>query len=423
LRFLHAADVHLDSPLRGLERYEGAPVDEIRGATRRAFENLVALAIEESVDFVLLAGDIYDGDWRDYNTGLFFSGQMGRLNDRGIPVFLVAGNHDAASQITKALRPPPNLSVFATRAPETRVIDHLGVAIHGQGFPSRAVTDDLSRAYPHGDPALFNIGLLHTSLDGRPGHERYAPCTPDSLRAKGYQYWALGHVHQRELIAQDPYILYPGNIQGRHIRETGPKGCTLVRVEEGEVVEIEPRSLDVVRWAICPVDVTDVRSLDQILPLVERALAEASDAAEGRLLATRLRLTGRSPIHSRLHAEHERLVNECRALVFSAGLADVWIEKLVVETHPSAPVSELSREDAFGGLLRTIHALELDGERLSALSEEVEALALKLPPALRGGDDPFDPSATEYLSGCLEDVKALLVERLRGQGDPQEGAG
>jgi hypothetical protein len=196
-----------------------------------------------------------------------------------------------------------------------------------------------------------------------------------------------------------------------------------VRVEEGRVAEIEPRSLDVVRWAICPVDVTDVRSLDQILPLVEHALAEASDGAEGRLLATRLRLTGHSPIHSRLHAEHERLVNECRALVFSAGIPDVWIEKLVVETHPSAPVSELSREDAFGGLLRTIHALELDGDRLSALSEEVELLALKLPPVLRGGDDPFDPSDPEYLAGCLEDVKALLVERLRGQGDPQEGAG
>lgn len=423
MRFLHAADVHLDSPLRGLERYEGAPVEEIRGATRRAFENLVALAIEESVDFVLLAGDIYDGDWRDYNTGLFFSAQMGRLNDHGIPVFLIAGNHDAASQITRALRPPPNLSVFATRAPETWVLEHLGVAIHGQGFPSRAVTDDLSRAYPQGDPALFNIGLLHTSLDGRPGHEPYAPCALDGLRAKGYQYWALGHVHQRELIAEDPHILYPGNIQGRHIRETGPKGCSLVRVEEGQVAEIEPRALDVVRWTICPVDVTDARSLDQIIPRVEHALAQASDAAEGRLLATRLRLVGHSPIHSRLHAEHERLVNECRALVSSSGLGDVWIEKLVVETHPSAPPSELSREDAFGGLLRTIHALELDGERLSGLSEEIHALALKLPPALRGGDDPFDPSDPAYLSGCLEDVKALLAERLRGQGaDPETDA-
>ena len=420
MRFLHAADMHLDSPLRGLERYEGAPVEEIRGATRRAFENLVALAIAESVDFVLLAGDIYDGDWRDYNTGLFFSGQMGRLNDHGIPVFLIAGNHDAASQITKALRPPPNLSVFATRAPETWVLEHLGVAIHGQGFPSRAVTDDLSRAYPQGDPALFNIGLLHTSLDGRPGHEPYAPCTLDGLRAKGYQYWALGHVHQRELLARDPYVLFPGNIQGRHIRETGPKGCSLVRVEDGQVVEVESRALDVVRWATCRVEVSEARTLDQILPLVEQSLAEATETAEGRPLAVRVQLVGRSPIHSRLHAEHERVTNECRALISSTGLADVWIEKLVVQTHPSAPVSDPApaqvREDAFGGLLRTLHDLELDGESLSALSGEVEALALKLPPALRAGDDAFDPTRPDYLLGCLDDVKALLVDRLRGQG-------
>jgi DNA repair exonuclease SbcCD nuclease subunit len=341
---------------------------------------------------------------------------MGRLNDAGIPVFLIAGNHDAASQITRALRPPPNLSVFSTRAPETRVIDHLGVAIHGQGFSARAVTDDLSRGYPRGDPALFNIGLLHTSLDGRPGHEPYAPCSLDGLRAKGYRYWALGHIHRRELIAEDPHILFPGNIQGRHIRETGSKGCSLVRVEDGQVVEIESRALDVVRWATCPVEVSAARTLDQVLPLVERALAEAAETAEGRLLAVRLILAGPSPIHSRLHAEQERLVNESRALVSVTGPADVWIEKLVVQTHPSGSASERAREDAFGGLLRTIHALDLDGELLAALSGEVEALALKLPPALRAGDDPFDPTRPEYLIGCLEDVKALLLDRLRGQG-------
>jgi DNA repair exonuclease SbcCD nuclease subunit len=418
LRFLHAADIHLDSPLRGLERYEGAPVEEIRGATRRAFENLVVLAIEEAVDFVLLAGDIYDGDWKDYNTGLFFTGQMGRLKEAGIHVFLIAGNHDAASQITKALRPPPNLHVFATRAPETRLIEPLGVAIHGQGFATRSVTEDLTRAYPQGDPALFNIGLLHSSLDGRPGHEPYAPCSLDGLRSKGYQYWALGHVHQRELVARDPVILFPGNIQGRHIRETGPKGCTLVRVEDGHVVELESRVLDVVRWASCPVDVSQARTLDQIDPLVEQALAEASDAAEGRLVAVRVRLVGDCPLHSRLHAEHERLLNDCRALVSSRGLGEVWIEKLVVETRPSVARAELLRDDALGGLLRAILDLQLDGDRLSALSEEVESLAFKLPPVLRSGDDAFDPSRVDHLQSCLEGVKALLLERLLEPSNP-----
>ena len=202
MKFLHAADVHLDSPLRGLERYDEAPAAEIRGATRRAFENLVELAITEAVGFVLLAGDLYDADWKDYNTGLFFARQMARLQEAGIQVLVIAGNHDAASQITRALRPPPNVHLFSTRAPETVVLDRLGVAVHGQGFATRAVTDDLTRAYPPARSDLFNIGLLHTSLDGRPGHEPYAPCTLEGLRSRGYQYWALGHVHQQEVVSR-----------------------------------------------------------------------------------------------------------------------------------------------------------------------------------------------------------------------------
>jgi len=225
--FLHAADVHLDSPLHGLERYEGAPIDEIRTTTRRAFDNLVDLAINEAVDFVLLAGDLYDGDWKDFNTGLYFVERMGRLRDAGIKVFIIAGNHDAASQITKRLKLPDNVKTFSTRHPERIILDELDVAIYGQGFANRAVTDDLSQAYENGDPQLFNIGLLHTCLDGKPGHEPYAPCKIDGLRSKGYEYWALGHVHKREIITQDPWIVFPGNTQGRHMRETGNKGCYL----------------------------------------------------------------------------------------------------------------------------------------------------------------------------------------------------
>ncbi|MCB1796433.1 MAG: DNA repair exonuclease, partial [Candidatus Competibacteraceae bacterium] len=108
MRFLHAADLHLDSPLRGLDRYEGAPVDEVRGATRRAFENLIAVARRERVDLVVIAGDLYDGDWPDYNTGLFFIKGVAQLAEEGIPVAIVRGNHDAASRLTKALRLPAN---------------------------------------------------------------------------------------------------------------------------------------------------------------------------------------------------------------------------------------------------------------------------------------------------------------------------
>ena len=420
MKFIHTADVHLDSPLRGLERYEGAPVEEIRSASRRAFQNLIQLAIDEEVAFVLLAGDLFDGDWRDYNTGLFFIGQIARLGEAGIKAFVVAGNHDAASQMTKTLRPPANLHIFSTRRPESVVLEEQGVAIHGQGFATRAVTEDLSARYPLADPAHFNIGLLHTALDGRPGHEVYAPCTLDGLRSRGYQYWALGHVHRREVVAEDPWVVFPGNLQGRHARETGPKGCSLVEVDAGGVASVEHRPLDVVRWTVCDLDLSDAQSLDEVYDRVAPALAEAVNAAEGRLVAARLRLHGTCPIHTRLRAQRESVTNECRSLAQTIGSGAVWIEKLLLDTqHATSDDSAMARDDAFSGLLRSVRDLELDSERLAEFAEGFSDLSAKLPVGLRSGADPLDPSDPEQLRDRLEDVKALLLERLLHEGRRQ----
>jgi len=418
VKFIHAADIHLDSPLRGLEGYEGAPVERIRGATRRAFEHLVQLAIDEAAAFVVLAGDLYDGDWKDYNTGLFFTGQMARLRDAGIAAYVAAGNHDAASQITRTLRPPDNVHLFSTRAPETVLLEPLGVAIHGQGFPTRAVADDLTRRYPLADPDLFNIGLLHTSLDGRPGHETYAPCTLDGLRSRGYQYWALGHVHQREIVSQEPWIVFPGNIQGRHARETGVKGCSLVNVESGQVESVEHRPLDVVRWSLCSVDIAAAQGLDEVFDRVGQGLTDLVEEAEGRLVATRVRLTGATPVHTQLRAARERVINECRSLAGMVGSGELWIEKLVYDTRPAqSEDAAIARDDAFGGLLRSIRDLDLDADRLEELAGEFAELSAKLPLDLRMGTDGFDPARPEQVRACLEDVKALLRERLLSAGD------
>ena len=412
-KFIHAADIHLDSPLRGLERYEGAPVNEIRGATRGAFENLVDLAIEEEVAFVLLAGDLYDGDWKDYNTGLFFTHQMDRLQEASIKAFVIAGNHDAASQITKHLRLPDNVTVFSTSKPQAIILDALGVAIYGQGFANRAVTDDLSLAYPQGDPQLFNIGLLHTCLDGKPGHEPYAPCTIDGLRSKGYQYWALGHVHRREEVSRDPWIVFPGNTQGRHIRETGPKGCTLVTVDNGEIFEVTHRDLDVLRWSLCEVDVTDSETVDDVYEQVRVALQQALDSTEGRPVAARLVLHGTCPAHTHIHAEIEHWTQEYRALASGLGGAGIWLEKMSLKTQPSISVdSILARDDALGGLLRGIQDMELDDNALAEIANEVSALRQKLPAEILSGEDRYDPTDPQQLKAVLEDIKELLVNRL-----------
>ena len=413
MRFLHAADIHLDSPLRGLERYEGAPVEEIRSATRRAFDNLVELATEEEVAFVLLVGDLYDGDWKDYNTGLYFVERMGRLREAGIRVFIVAGNHDAASQITRHLRLPDNVTLFSTRKPQRVVLEDLNVRICGQGFATRAVTDDLSEAYPQGDPQFFNIGLLHTCLDGKPGHEPYAPCSVDGLRSKGYQYWALGHVHKREEVSQDPWIVFPGNIQGRHIRESGPKGCTLVTVENQEIAEVEHRDLDVMRWSLCELDVSASETMDDIYEQVREGLQSALDSAEGRPVAARLILQGACSAHSTLHADRERWTQEYRALATGLSGAGIWLEKVSIKTRPSSSFEEaLERDDALSGLLRAIRDLELDASALEDLADDIPALRQKLPVELLGGDDPYDPTKPETLKESLEDIKELLVNRL-----------
>jgi DNA repair exonuclease SbcCD nuclease subunit len=416
-RFLHAADIHLDSALQGLERYEGAPVEEIRSATRRAFDNLIDLVIEEEIHFVLLAGDLYDGDWKDFNTGLYLVERMGRLHAAGIPVFIISGNHDAASQITRHLRLPDNVRTFSTRKPERAVLEDLGVSIYGQGFASRAVTEDLTQNYPQGDPQLFNVGLLHTCLDGKPGHEPYAPCSVYGLRSKGYQYWALGHVHAREEICQDPWILFPGNIQGRHIRETGSKGATLVTVEGNEVSKVEHRDLDVLRWFQCFIELTERDTVDNVYEHVGDALQQALVTAEGRPVAARVVLRGVSQSHPRLHAEFEYWTQEFRALAAALGGAGVWLEKLVLATRQPAALEDLdARDHALAGLLRAIRNLELEGDVPAEILAEMAVLRQKLPPALMIGDDRFDPTDAAQIGGLLEDVKEILTTRLLTRG-------
>ncbi len=416
--FLHAADIHLDSPLVGLEGKTDAPLDALRGATREALENLVQLALDEEVSFVLLAGDIYDGDWKDYNTGLFFVRQMARLERAGIPVFLVSGNHDAASTIARRLRLPGNVHAFSTRRPETRVLEDPRVAIHGQGFATRAVTEDLVAGYPPAEPGLVNIGLLHTSLTGRPGHEPYAPCTVEALANKGYHYWALGHVHTREVVCEDPWIVFPGNPQGRHARETGEKGCVLVTADEAGVTEVLFRPLDVLRWTRCEVDAAGVVDPDQVVDRVRAALERALSEAGGRLVAARVVVTGACPAHPNLQRHHHHWVQQVRAAAADVGADGLWIEKVSFDTRPAAdPAAALSRDDALGGLLQRLQATDADPARLAAYAQEFSALRNKLPAQYfaAGGLDPTDPEALARLLGPVRDL--LVARLLEGAGE------
>jgi DNA repair exonuclease SbcCD nuclease subunit len=412
-RFIHAADVHLDSPLQGLEAREGAPVQLLRGATRRALENLVQLAIDERVDCLVIAGDVYDGDWKDYSTGLFFRGQMVRLADENIPVYLIAGNHDAASVISKKLSLPGNVQVFSTRSPETKEVAGHSVAIHGRGFPNRAVPENLVTDYPPALPGKFNLGVLHTSLNGKPGHDTYAPCSEADLREKGYGYWALGHIHQPEVISQDPWIVFAGNCQGRHARETGPRGCRLVTVNDSFRVEsAEWRSLDVVRWQELRVDLTGVASEPDALRLIGEAMDAAVNAAEGRLVAARVVLNGTTSLHGSLHRDVQRWRAELLAQAQDQGTDAVWIERVKIATAPAYDIAQLAARDALTKIV--VDNLDDAHDHLTTLPTEIEEMLAVLPPEVRS-EVEAEWSVGQRMA-VLDDVRAIILDALGTKG-------
>ncbi len=419
MKFIHAADIHLDSPLLGLEPYDGAPVEEIRGAVRAAFEALVDLCLEEAADFLVLAGDLYDGDWRDFNTGLYFVRQMVRMREAEIPVFVTLGNHDAQSQITRQLRLPDNVHVFPSARPETRTIERLGIALHGQSFATTHVSDNLAAAYPAPVSGYFNIGVLHTAVEGYPEHASYAPCSLAQLTSAGYDYWALGHVHQHQVLAEEPYVVFPGNLQGRHSRETGPKGCCVVQVEDGRVHGFTHCPLDRVRWVRLEVGVSAAESIEDVVQAVWGSLAAERAAADSRMLAVRIRLTGRTPLHSALALRAEELTNYLRAMATDVGGGAIYVER--VEQNTMAPAPSISASDAIPDALALVSTeaqrLAADPPETEALRTAVRPLLERLPALLKERAASLSLTGPEALHDLLEGAQDLILARLEDEGE------
>jgi DNA repair protein SbcD/Mre11 len=412
-KFIHAADIHLDSPLRGLSRYEGLPVEEIRKATRTAFDNLIRFACDEKVDFLIIAGDLYDGNWKDMSTGLYFASAMGRLASHGIQVYLVRGNHDAASVLTRTLPPIPNVHIFSEVQAETFVLQDLDVALHGRSFTAQRVTEDMTPLYPAPVPGLFNIGLLHTSLVGYAEHETYAPCSPPVLTAKGYDYWALGHVHDHAIIATAPPIVFSGVLQGRHIRESGPKGAVLVEVVHGEVAEMRLVALDVFRWARVVIGCEDLHSIDQLHEALRQALRTTIEQhADDRAVIVRLSLVGRTTLHATLADSLSQLRDEARALAADVS-PELWVEKLTLDTQPDLSPQQIQ---ASTGALEDLLGLSSEHgehpELLLALETEL-APFLSAHPKPQAGDE--DTLTAQARAGQWDRIAAVASGALRSR--------
>lgn len=409
--FVHAADVHIDSPLTGLSAKSEEFSKIVRGATRRAFANLVDLAISEQVDFVVIAGDLYDGTWKDQSTGQYAVSQLARLSRAGIRNFIVFGNHDAESRISRHLSQPEGVHLLDNRKCQTIVLDDLGVAIHGRSYKDAATTENIAQTYCPPTPGLFNLAILHTALDGHPGHQPYAPCTLDELRSAGHTYWALGHVHDAAIRSREPYIVYPGNTQGRHVRETGAKGAMLVRVVDGMVAGIDQRPCDEARWARAEVDARRAKDIPELLAAVAEALRAATDGVADRPTAARLVIKAQGTLRRPLLVDPEWFSAEVQGQA-SIISDDLWIESVRLDLGEAE--EELPPE-----LSELLAGADNSEDCVRAIRSAVKPLLDKLPADMANGE--LAPLLTAARDGdvavLLAAARDALACRLTGAGD------
>ena len=424
IRFIHAADIHLDSPLKGLAKRHNLPADKILSATREALKNLVTLAIDQKVDFVLLAGDVYDGDPEDLTANFHFNQQMGRLYQKNIRVVMITGNHDAKSKISRPLTPPKNLTILSTDNPEsfeiTRDSEVIAI-IHGQGFRNQAETRNLAGNYPPPIAGKLNIGILHTSLDGRDGHDNYAPTTTNELINKGYSYWALGHVHTREEVHLKPYIIFPGNVQGRHIRETGAKGCYLVTFKDNHEAQLDFKPLDVFRWEAITINLEGIDEESEF----EGKLAET---VESRNLpfneiphGIRIILKGNTSLHSWLICSQNRVSENIQGIFDGISAGNLFLEQLKVETSNEGPAlkNEALGDDALSILNQAINHLKKNPKEMESLLKETPLAKLnkEIPGEWKGKDDAdgIQPMNTAWLGKIMDELVPLIQTIARNE--------
>ena len=420
-RFVHTADIHLDSPLRTLALREPALAELIGGATRKAFAAVIELCLAEQVDALLIAGDLYDGEQTSMKTARFLADQLRRLHESGIRTFIIRGNHDAESRITRELTLPESVKVFGGRAESVALArSGLDVVVHGVSFAQKHAPESLVPKFRSPHEGAVNIGMLHTSLGGSPAHDRYAPCALADLHDHGFDYWALGHIHQRFVDKGRATIVMPGNPQGRDINEAGPKSATLATIADDRAIAVEERLTSVAEFQRVPVDLSHADDWRAALKRVEAALEKARAAAASEHLVARLTLEGATPLAWRLRCDADRLAEE--AAVIGAGLGATSLDKIelaceeprAAEAGSSDPIAELRA------------LMENEVAQSKAFRDELQSIAEDLRGHLPAGsrEDLFGSDAQAFadvLSSVAREGAEDVLAHLRA-GDMDRGS-
>lgn len=415
-RFLHAADLHLDTPFEGVQALRPGLRETLQDASLKAFSRLVDLAIEKEVAFVLFAGDIYDGEDRGLRAQRAFLRGLRRLSEAGIRSFIVHGNHDPAGGNWSAIPTwPEGVHAFGSDGVEAVPVERDGkrvATIYGQSFRTRAERANLARKFRRGPEPGLHVGLLHANAGGQQGHDPYAPCSLDDLRDAGMDYWALGHVHTRQILfSGEQWAVYPGNLQGRSFKpsEQGEKGAKLITVENNRITEATFCPLAPVVFDTVEVDVEGVESELEVLDRLHEAAALHGErrGCEGLLL--RAALVGQTPLHRKLlRLEEEEVLDDLNDESSSASPWVVW-ERLEVRTRPEADREQLAEQnDLLGEVLRMLDRFRGDPNVYRETLSEVDTnLGGQLGRAVGTPSD-------EELQSLLENLEIEALARLRG---------
>ena len=422
-RFVHAADIHLDSPLRSLALRDPDLADLIGNATRRAFTAIVDLCLDEQVDALLLSGDLYDGEQTSMKTARFLSDQVRRLHEAGVKVFLIRGNHDALSKITKELTLPDSVTIFGGRATAVAVDRERGampVTVHGISFGQPHAPDSLLGRFKPPAEGAVNIGLLHTSLGGAEGHDPYAPCDLLDLQRAGFRYWALGHIHRRSVAEGSATVVMPGMPQGRDIGEAGAKSVTLTTVGDDGSIEIEERRTSVAQFERVNVDLDACEDWRAMVDTLERSLGLARHGVKSEHLVARLRLTGTTALTWRLRRDLDLVRTEAESR--ASGIGRTWIDKIEVECRPpGAPSGRSDHADPLDELRCLMGELVQDESYCTEIGTIAEELRAQLPPECRtllGTDtESFAATLVATARDGIDDVLARLRADAKAEHD------
>lgn len=382
IKFIHAADLHLDSSFKGLRKLPEKLLHHIKESTFAALQTIIDEAISREVDFVLFSGDLYDGENRNLRTQVRFRKEMERLERYGIQAYIIHGNHDHLGGKWISIEQPNNVHIFSSlsEVKEFKKKDSL-TYIYGYSYPTQHVNQSIVDKYEKKAGADYHIGMLHGSVEGQSEHSRYAPFTVDELLQKSFDYWALGHIHKRQELAASPPIVYPGNIQGRHKKESGVKGCYYVKLQDKHAhLQFVPTSTIV--WNSCDITIEENDTLDQLLTKCRQALEQLRNSSYGVLVEIKLSNHHEFMLYDQFHddllaiLQEEEEYREDFVYPYTISLAEVVI------TDQNHPILELinsyewTEQDVFEAI-QPLFKHSLGRKYITALSPEEKKQLIK----------------------------------------------